>query len=94
MGVGRWSVVSGVLDEATETWTDLDDMLAAERPCFRCEKTAIVVVRARCLTCPLGARIGLCAWHLKVARAGVNLNSYPDCPACPESGTVRFEGLS
>jgi tRNA(Ile2) C34 agmatinyltransferase TiaS len=60
--------VSGVLDEATETWTDLDEMLAAELPpCEltvnggpRCNAPSVVTLKLRCLGCKEARQAPLC----------------------------------
>lgn len=66
--------MTGVLDEATETWTDLDDMLAEELPpCLflpmgggdACGRPSVATVFANCNSCGTHFHAPLCGEHVE-----------------------------
>lgn len=72
--------MTGVLDEATETWTDLDEMLAAELPPCQithwrpgkpkpapCDQPSVTVLTLICSLCGPRRR-ACCAKHLRRLR--------------------------
>jgi hypothetical protein len=99
-------VASGVLNEATETWTDLDEMLAAELPPCRlarlgntvtagpCGRPSVALARAKCSACGLAAQFGVCAEHAALLRAADAQQGGMRCTRCGTPRAITFGGLS
>jgi hypothetical protein len=69
--------VSGVLDEATETWTDLDEMLDAGLP--PCELVTSLGLRI------LGRSLRLGKWRCRKPSVAVYVLACPDCGHWPKA---------
>jgi hypothetical protein len=97
-------LATGVLDEATETWTDLDDMLAADLPPCElelfgmtlalgdCGRASVVMVRAKCEVCGRAGRFGACHEHASLLRS--QRDARVNCADCGSQDSITLRGLS